>query len=59
MIEILTGLSKRDRDAILSFYCDGKTEQEIEATHLVDAEHLRLLRRSVRAAFSAGKAVVS
>ena len=51
MVEILTGLAERDRDAALSFYCDGKTEPEIEATLGVGMEHLRDLRRSLKAAF--------
>ena len=41
MVEILTGLAERDRDAALSFYCDGKTEREIEATLGLGMEHLR------------------
>jgi DNA-directed RNA polymerase specialized sigma24 family protein len=52
MVEVLTGLPRRDRDALLSFYCDGKSEQEIEATLGAGLERLQDLRHSAKTAFS-------
>ena len=53
MAEILAGLPAADREAILSFYVDGKTEHEIEAALGIYVRHLRELRRSIRATFFA------
>jgi len=52
MIEILERLSEPDRQAVLSFYIDRKTETAIEAECGVPIDHLRSLRRSMRAEFS-------
>ena len=52
MVEVLTGLPRRDRDALLSVYCDGKSEQEIEATPGAGLDRLRDFRRSAKTAFS-------
>ena len=59
MLEILTALPKSDRDAILNFYVDGKTEEEIEATFGVRTDRFRELRRTVKAAFHEKRALAS
>jgi len=59
MIGLLTHLKERERDAMLSFYCDGMTEREIEDTLGVSTAHLRELRHSMKASFLEQRAAVS
>ena len=56
MIDILSQLARRDREAALLFYVDGHEEHQIEAELDLNPGHLQELRRSVRAAFSERKA---
>ena len=56
LIDILSQLTRRDREAVLLFYVDGHEEHQIEAELDLNPGHLQELRRSVRAAFSERKA---
>ena len=51
MIEILTHLTEREREAMLRFYLDREPESEIEESLGFDPEQFLQLRRSLRAAF--------
>ena len=52
MVEILSALEHRDRQALFQFYVDGHEEHQIEVNLDLNSGHLQELRRSVRAAFS-------
>ncbi len=51
LLQILTGLPRRKREALISFYCDRRSERDIEAVFGIAVDEFRELRRSTRAAF--------
>jgi DNA-directed RNA polymerase specialized sigma subunit len=51
MTAIQQGLPEREREAMVRFYFDGETEEEIAATIGVYSQRLRMLRQSVKQEF--------
>jgi len=52
MVEILGELPVAERNALISFYCDRKSEEEVQTTFGFDTERFREIRRSARMIFS-------
>ncbi len=51
MVKILGELPEAERDALMSFYCDRKSEDEIQTTFGFDTERFREIRRLTRVMF--------
>ena len=59
MVGILSNLPRRERGALIGFYCDEKSAEEIQSTLGIGSEEFRELRRSTKAAFLERIAVAS
>jgi len=48
MVKILGDLPGAERNALMSFYCDQKSEKEVQTAFAFDTERFREMRRSTR-----------